>query len=120
MGDRYLVMGIVRSLGAERMMLMLERLEHLIARTRSEYIEMPGLRLTVIEASRLWGIEKDLAETILRALVDDGFLRISADGKFGRPTDGPPGARRPLTRPPLRDERAESRDRPRGRRAGGQ
>jgi hypothetical protein len=46
---------------------MLEGLEHLIARTRGEYMEMPGLRLSVTEASRLWGFEKDLAETILRA-----------------------------------------------------
>ena len=47
---------------------MLERLEHLIARTRSEYMEMPGQRLSVTEASRLWGIEQDLAETILQSV----------------------------------------------------
>jgi len=71
---------------------MLERLEHLIARTRSEYMEMPGQRLSVIEAGRLWGIEQNLAETILQALVDEGFLKTGADGKFGRPTDSPQGA----------------------------
>ena len=52
---------------------MLERLEYLIARARSEYMEMPVQRLSVTEAGRLWGIEHDLAETILQALVDHGF-----------------------------------------------
>lgn len=96
---------------------MLEGLEHLIARTRGEYMEMPGLRLSVTEASRLWGFEKDLAETILRALVDDGFLKFAADGKFGRSADSPPGAHPRQVRSPVRDERPEFPDKPGGRRA---
>lgn len=96
---------------------MLERLEHLIARARSEYMEMPGQQLSVIEAGRLWGIEQDLAETILQALVNDGFLKIGADGRFGRPTDSPRGARPRQVRSPVRDERREFPGTPGGRRA---
>ena len=98
-------------------MVMLERLEQLIARTRSEYLEMPGLRLSVTEASRLWGFEKDLAETILRALVDDGFLKVAADGKFGRRADSPPGSHPRQVRSPVRDERREFPGTPGGRQA---
>jgi hypothetical protein len=96
---------------------MLERLEHLIAHTRSEYMEMPGQRLSVIEAGRLWGIEQNLAETILQALVDEGFLKTGADGKFGRPTDSPQGARPRQVRSSVRDERREFPGKPGGRRA---
>lgn len=41
------------------------------------YREMPGLRLTVEQASRLYGIERDPCATTLRALVADGLLRAS-------------------------------------------
>ena len=58
MGDRHLVVGIVRSLDSARMMFMLERLEQLIARSRGEYNEMPGLRLSVTDASRMWASRK--------------------------------------------------------------
>lgn len=44
-------------------------------RVRGEYTEMPGQRLTVSQASRLWGVDTRVAVTVLDRLVDAGFLR---------------------------------------------
>jgi hypothetical protein len=51
---------------------------------RSEYQEMPELRLTVPQAGRLWNLEPSVAEALLEVLVRDGFLRQMADGRYGR------------------------------------
>ncbi|MCC7415567.1 MAG: hypothetical protein IT176_00385 [Acidobacteria bacterium] len=41
---------------------------------RAEFEEMPGLALTTSQAARLWSLTKSQAETLLEALVRDGFL----------------------------------------------
>lgn len=38
------------------------------------YREMPGLRLTVEQASRLFGLERETCAVLLAALVSDGVL----------------------------------------------
>jgi Fic family protein len=53
-------------------------------RIRGEYLEMPGLRLTVPQALRLWGLPQDVCEYALARLVEEGFLRRTADGAFVR------------------------------------
>ena len=45
-----------------------------IARIQTEYLEMPGLSLTLSQASRLWGISVRRSETLLSLLVTSGFL----------------------------------------------
>lgn len=45
------------------------------ARVRGEYLEMPGHRLTVAQAMRLWGVDEESGASVLERLVDDGFLR---------------------------------------------
>jgi hypothetical protein len=57
-------------------------------RIRAEYLEMPGLRLTLEQAQRLCGLERALCKTVLDALVDDKFLCVKSDGAYGRLTDG--------------------------------
>ena len=59
-----------------------------LARIRGEYLEMPGLRLTVAQAQRLCGIERELCEAVLSALVDARFLCTKPDGAYARSTDG--------------------------------
>jgi len=86
------------------------------ARIRSEYKEMPGLRLTADQGSRLWGIERTECAEILRLLADEGFLVAGTDGKYGRPTESLPNARPQMAKAALKDERI--RDMPAGRRAG--
>lgn len=51
---------------------------------RSEYIESPGLSLTLAQARRLWAIEARLCEAIFAALIADGFLRHTREGRFVR------------------------------------
>jgi Fic family protein len=43
-------------------------------RIRSDYFELPGLKLTVVQAARLWGLGVDVATTLLDELVARGFL----------------------------------------------
>ena len=61
--------------------------ESLVARIKSEFIEMPGLRLTAEQGIRLWGLERDQCNEVLAALVKRRFLAVGEDGKYGRPSD---------------------------------
>jgi hypothetical protein len=54
----------------------------LVQRVRGEYMEMPGLCLTLAQAQRLWGLEPHLCDALLQALVDDRFLGRTDDGMF--------------------------------------
>jgi hypothetical protein len=51
-------------------------------RIRSEFREMPGLRVTLAQASRLWHLDPRTSESFLNALVVDGLLRRHADGAY--------------------------------------
>ena len=51
----------------------------LMARVYSEYLEMPGLQLTLAQASRLWNIQLATSAHVLERLVDASFLRRSGD-----------------------------------------
>lgn len=67
---------------------MMRTIDDVLECLRSEFLEMPGLRLTAAQAQRLCGIERALCQTVLDALVDDSFLCVKSDGAYGRPTDG--------------------------------
>jgi hypothetical protein len=41
---------------------------------RSEYQEIPGLRLTRRQIQRLWGLDAALCEAVIEALTDARFL----------------------------------------------
>lgn len=56
----------------------------LVSRARSEYVEMPGLRLTLWQAARLWGLDTGMSERVLATLVDCGFLWRNRDGAYMR------------------------------------
>jgi hypothetical protein len=51
----------------------------LFVRIEAEFREMPGLRLTLPQAARLFNIERNRCDAILRALVRAG--RLAAEGK---------------------------------------
>ncbi|MGE0703795.1 MAG: hypothetical protein AB7P22_07660 [Vicinamibacterales bacterium] len=59
-------------------------LHTLIDRARSEFNEMPGLRLTLPQASRLWNLDVASCERIIDALVGDAFLRWTSAGSVVR------------------------------------
>ena len=68
-------------------------MQRAIERLQSEFLEMPGLRLTVAQVQRLCGIEPVLCEAALDALVDAKFLGRFADGCYARLTEGRLAAR---------------------------
>ena len=39
--------------------------EDVLRRIQGEYIEMPGLRLTVAQAQRLWGLDRAVCDAVL-------------------------------------------------------
>jgi hypothetical protein len=57
-------------------------MQTLIARIRSEYEEMPGLRLTASQGQRLWCLERHTCEVVLSQLVADKFLKQSTAGHY--------------------------------------
>jgi hypothetical protein len=60
------------------------RIDEVLQRIQGEYVEMPGLRLTTKQAQRLWGLERDICDALLGALVDAKFLSQTRDGSFVR------------------------------------
>ena len=57
---------------------------HILNRVRSEFIEMPGLRLRIDQAQRLFTLEKAVCETVLHSLVEAKFLGRFEDEVYGR------------------------------------
>ena len=60
------------------------RIDDVLQRIQGEFVEMPGLRLTPAQAQRLWGLERDVCDALLGALVDAKFLAQTRDGAFVR------------------------------------
>lgn len=62
-------------------------LSALLTRVRSEYLEMPGLRLETGQAARLWALDRTTSQRVLDSLVESGFLWRTVDGQYMRPTE---------------------------------
>ena len=59
----------------------------LIVRAQGEYHEMPGLKLTEVQAQRLWGLDDRTCDLVLMALVEQQFLKRTPAGTYVRMTD---------------------------------
>ena len=59
-------------------------LEIVVHRVREEFREMPGLRLTLPQATRLWGLERETAHAVIEQLVACAFLRRTPTGAITR------------------------------------
>ena len=58
---------------------------HAIAeRVRSEFIEMPGLRLTARQAARMWGLDGPSCGAVIDILIRSSFLRWTGTGTVAR------------------------------------
>jgi hypothetical protein len=69
-----------------------EAMSALAIRVHGEYREMPGLRLTVRQAARLFSLTPDLADAVLQELRRASVLVCSNDGAFalvGEPSREP-------------------------------
>lgn len=54
----------------------------ILTRIRGEFREMPGLTLTLRQASRLWDLDPVVCDTALRILVEERFLDHTRRGTF--------------------------------------
>ncbi|HZJ34369.1 MAG TPA: hypothetical protein VFD21_22535 [Vicinamibacterales bacterium] len=63
---------------------MAEQPLDVLRRVQGEYIEMPGLRLTIAQAQRLWGLDRAVCDALLGALVEAKFLFRTRDGAYMR------------------------------------
>lgn len=74
----------------------------ILTRIRAEYVEMPGLRLTLEQAARLFGVEWALCRLALDGLVEATFLCVTSNGSYARLTAGnhtPPPRAAKVARP---------------------
>ena len=55
----------------------------IVRRITAEFREMPGLVLSIKQASRLLGIDESACERIFTALAHDGLLRRRDGGSYG-------------------------------------
>jgi hypothetical protein len=51
-------------------------------RAEAEYLEIPGLKLTAAQASRLWHLDAGASATLLDAMVEAGVLYRARDGAY--------------------------------------
>src|SRR5262245_45135157 len=76
---------------------LLQVMSPLARRVHGEYREMPGLRLTVRQAARLFSLTPDLANAVLHELRHASILACSNDGAFalvGEPSREPAAMQR--------------------------
>lgn len=66
----------------------LAKSDEILRRIQSEFLEMPGLRLTCAQAQRLWALDGETCRELLERLVDAKFLAQPERGMYGRLTDG--------------------------------
>jgi hypothetical protein len=59
-------------------------LEGIVSRIREEFREMPGLRLTPAQATRLWGLEDKTCAAVIDRLVASAYLRWTDTGAVTR------------------------------------
>jgi hypothetical protein len=58
--------------------------DRLLDRVRGEYREMPGLRLTLPQAQRLFGLEAVTCGLVFEMLTREKFLCRGHDGRFAQ------------------------------------
>jgi hypothetical protein len=63
---------------------MAMELDRIVHRVREEFREMPGLRLTLPQATRLWGMEQHVCREVIDRLVAASFLRWTPSGAVTR------------------------------------
>jgi len=56
----------------------------LLSRIEAEYVEMPGLSVTLRQAQRLWTADRYTCQAVFDVLVARGVLRRTTQGRFIR------------------------------------
>ncbi len=63
---------------------MTPRVEEAVQKLKGVFLEIPGTQLSLVDASRLSGLERNTCRMILEALEDVRFLRRAPNGLFVR------------------------------------
>jgi len=56
----------------------------LITRIRGEFHEMPGMRLSLDQAMRLWSLDRETCVGVLEQLMVARFLELDGNGQYKR------------------------------------
>ena len=59
-----------------------------LERIRAEYLEMPGMRLSIEQVQRLCGIDEGVCKSVMDSLVATKCLCRNPDGTYVRLTEG--------------------------------
>jgi hypothetical protein len=59
-------------------------LHDLLRRIEGEYLEMPGLSVTALQAERLWGLDSTTCAFVLMTLIQRGILKQMSNGTYVR------------------------------------
>ena len=62
----------------------IEAVAHCTRRAEAEYREMPGLSLTLSQATRLWGLDQATCTALFDTLLKRGIVKRTADGRYIR------------------------------------
>jgi hypothetical protein len=54
----------------------------LVERMRAEYEALPGLKLTRVQACRLWSVSDSVCGAALDLLIAEGFLWLAPSGRY--------------------------------------
>jgi len=57
-------------------------------RIRGEYLEMPGMRISLDQAARLWALDREVCRIVLDALVGANFLHRDQQGRYSQTSGG--------------------------------
>lgn len=60
----------------------------LLRRVRGEYREMPGMRLTIEQAMRLWDLDYQTCASVLDSLIASHFLAVDGSGRYRKAHNG--------------------------------
>jgi hypothetical protein len=69
---------------ADRVGTDVEAIRKLTRRVQAEYTDMPGLRLTFMQAKRLLAIDEPTCAAVFAALIRRGVLKRTAQGQYVR------------------------------------
>jgi hypothetical protein len=61
-----------------------DAVRELSSRIEAEYVEMPGLSVTLPQAQRLWTTDRHTCQTVFDLLVARGVLKMTVRGRFVR------------------------------------
>lgn len=61
-----------------------EPFNDVLRRAQTEFLEMPGLKLTTAQAARLLSVDEALCGRVLSALVESRFLTETSSARFVR------------------------------------